>query len=1695
MTNYSTSRGGYWSNIYTWDPHGQPTSGDTASISGGTVVVDGDASANKTTLGASAGIVFEGSGSLRSNLNAMGSVTVEANANAYIGEILTSGVVTIGSKATLTIGSTFSSTSDINLTNGSVLNLAGGEQKTALQGHFSFHSSELILGRSTVFGGTYLLQQSTLALSDSALNAVKASAEGVVFTNRGTITGAGTMGAGTMSFVNGQDTTKGTIKATGEDNALVFDLGSGESFKNVNGLIEASGSAGLIVQAADPAGGGKLVNNSTMQAVNNSKIEISHVAVVNESTALGGKAVIEATDIGNVIFDAVDMKNTEGEILASGGGTIHLLDTEIEGGTLKLDGIRTGLVTTGKNVLKNVDFNSTGTLFVQAGSLLDVSGAGSSTIAAATIGGRLAFGHDVTLKGKGKLVLSGELVSSSTLTNVDEQITGTGTLQAANLVNQKGASISGSVDIDVGSTAAGSGKLTNAGMISGGRIEARDVDNTGTISNVVINVPHDSSSGSGVIENYGSIDAAVFGRSVISSDGIVQADGAGQVTSFAGTKLYGGTLSSSNGGVIAVEAATDVTVLDPDKIAAGTTIAISNGSSVELDGPGALGDVRISLDGGTETTTLNLVRSGVTLSDGSAITLSDSDNNRLLITRLTNASGTISGAGEITEAAPDVNSTLVNRSGSLIEAKGSNDLTIRIDRLVNDGVLEADDSTLTIYVNGSIAGSGQALVTNGGTIDMSDVRQYLGSFRYVGQGTILGPDLVPAGTISGFATGDSYVFGKTNVLADEFTTVWTENVTHTGGTLTVLAGVGEAYATLNFSGSYSSDDFSATQVRLQDGNHVALSFVGALRWDQAVNGNWQDVAKWAPTGAYAPGAADNALIAAVDTTDPATTYKVRVLQDTTVKSVATGSTATLEIQDSTFTTTTGTNTNVNAGLVRVVKGADFVTGGTFAQSSTGSILVAGAGSTIDIAEGATISGGDIYVGLDAALRTTGGTAMLSGVRVHNRNTIDVADRTRLVLADADIVGPTGVVNVEKGSTLALASGSRLHSAVALDGTLEIDASTVLKASITLDGSGQIVSGGTAAKLTSLATIDGGGRIGDAMLTVTNMSQITAAAGKTIDISTGDNTVANYGTMLAKAGATLNLGSDLKNLGSLLASGGTARFNDAVNNLGAMQVDGSGSLLDYRGDLVNSGAVSATGGGVIQLHKAVVQKAGDLLASDQGSKILLDSGASVTGGQIHLGYLAALQVFAGGQASLHNVTMTLGESSDVSVTNGSLVVTDSRIGADKSAELSAIGANAHIQLGNSVVDGGRIGIARTSMLVDGTVTLTGNTQTSLDNGSILGGGSAATLKNAGFISGSGTSRIAGGTVSLVNEGTITTAASSTASMSIDTGGNAIVNSGTIGASVAGSKMSIAGQVNNLKSGDILSGSGTVLIGSLNNIGDVKASGVGFIGITGAVINDGGLIQAASGGTIEAAATVANTSGTIRATGLNSTIGMTAVGLENDGTVEAKAGGAIDMLVEVNRGKMTATGEGSLLDITFTATGGGNKGWIVADEGGMVAVGGSAINAGGRLVAQGGGEVEVRGAVQGGLAVLSGDASVMDLQGSATEDTTTQVSFTDDGIAQLVLGHSSRFAGTVAGLGADDTIDVTDIGFVEGKSYYDEASDQLVIGDGAHTATIQLLGQYAASQFAFSSDGNGGTLVTAQTSPAHVADLGMVLAAHG
>jgi autotransporter passenger strand-loop-strand repeat protein len=87
------------------------------------------------------------------------------------------------------------------------------------------------------------------------------------------------------------------------------------------------------------------------------------------------------------------------------------------------------------------------------------------------------------------------------------------------------------------------------------------------------------------------------------------------------------------------------------------------------------------------------------------------------------------------------------------------------------------------------------------------------------------------------------------------------------------------------------------------------------------------------------------------------------------------------------------------------------------------------------------------------------------------------------------------------------------------------------------------------------------------------------------------------------------------------------------------------------------------------------------------------------------------------------------------------------------------------------------------------------------------------------------------------------------------------------------------------------------------------------------------------------------------------------------------------------------------------------------------------------------------------------------------------------ASLVLDQGFTFTGTIAGWQAHDTIDFGAIAFVSGTTAVgfvensDNTGGTLTVSDGAHVATLALLGQYSAANFVLSGDANGGTYVIA------------------
>jgi hypothetical protein len=131
----------------------------------------------------------------------------------------------------------------------------------------------------------------------------------------------------------------------------------------------------------------------------------------------------------------------------------------------------------------------------------------------------------------------------------------------------------------------------------------------------------------------------------------------------------------------------------------------------------------------------------------------------------------------------------------------------------------------------------------------------------------------------------------------------------------------------------------------------------------------------------------------------------------------------------------------------------------------------------------------------------------------------------------------------------------------------------------------------------------------------------------------------------------------------------------------------------------------------------------------------------------------------------------------------------------------------------------------------------------------------------------------------------------------------------------------------------------------------------------------------------------------------------------------------------------------------------------------------------LWASGGGGLVVESAVTGGGSAEIGDGSSIEFAAASNG----AVSFDAGATGTLKLDQAGAFTGRVAGFTGRDAIDLADI--VGDQATVGYAADgtgaggTLILSDHTHTASLALLGQYAAAaDFTAAPDGNGGTLVT-------------------
>ncbi|WP_292387379.1 Ig-like domain-containing protein, partial [Mesorhizobium sp.] len=271
--------------------------------------------------------------------------------------------------------------------------------------------------------------------------------------------------------------------------------------------------------------------------------------------------------------------------------------------------------------------------------------------------------------------------------------------------------------------------------------------------------------------------------------------------------------------------------------------------------------------------------------------------------------------------------------------------------------------------------------------------------------------------------------------------------------------------------------------------------------------------------------------------------------------------------------------------------------------------------------------------------------------------------------------------------------------------------------------------------------------------------------------------------------------------------------------------------------------------------------------------------------------------------------------------------------------------------------------------------------------------------------------------------------------------------------------------------VVNNAGTMTIGDgalLPLSGTVNNSGIIALNSTGAetllqIIQHGVTLE--GGGQVVLSDSAANV---ISGTGPDVTL------VNVDNTISGAGQLGDGMLGLDNRGIIIASGSNALV----IDTGGSvvtNSGMLEATGSGGLVVAGGLANSG--MLSANGGNIVIRGEVTG-----DGDATIGNLSklefGAASS---TDVTFAQNAAGTLELDDSFDYSGRIGGITNDDKLDLNDILFGVGTTVVYQASQDgsggtLTVSDGAHNATLHLLGTYDASGFKLADDGEGHTVVT-------------------
>jgi hypothetical protein len=422
-----------------------------------------------------------------------------------------------------------------------------------------------------------------------------------------------------------------------------------------------------------------------------------------------------------------------------------------------------------------------------------------------------------------------------------------------------------------------------------------------------------------------------------------------------------------------------------------------------------------------------------------------------------------------------------------------------------------------------------------------------------------------------------------------------------------------------------------------------------------------------------------------------------------------------------------------------------------ANQSGGTLQISAASHTVT-------NNGLMNATADGTLALTGSVLNLGTIRAESGSTVN------LTAAGSDTItntGAAGLMEAAAGGTLVLTGAVLNYATIRVDngGTLNLSNAAI----DSLGGTIQLKSTGSNTDLQ------------------VNGSVVLSALGTVTLSNNSHNRI--YGTGSGNDYLT-NGNHTIEGAGQIGISG--HGFN--LINLGTIDANQSGGTLQIATSLPvnNYGLMEATGGGTLLLNGAIGNSGGTIQSDGANSLVNLNN-AQVTGGTLTTSNGGTMSL-TGASSSLNGVTISPG--SLVTLTDGSTATLAGTITNNGTLAVSGQSAN-------------------TTLMLSGSVTLTGNGSLTLSNPTL--------------------SRIsAGGSDSLLNDTNHTIQGAGQIGVGIAANGFALTNQGTIDANHSGSILQVATSQ------------------TVTNTGLMEATGGGILALAGTFNNSGGIIQATGAG---------------------------------------------------------------------------------------------------------------------------------------------------------------------------------------------------------------------------------------------------------